>query len=236
MLLTKLKNNKNLQFFICFGGILFLDAYLSHLQMDQWRYLSKPIIMISLLGYFVAHKKSMSKKIFLWGALAMIFSLAGDVFLMFNSEIPAFFIVGLGSFLIAHLFYITIFIKQRNKNLPFKWGSLARLVFYAWLMGYLIVDKTGDLLVPVMVYIAVITAMAFVSLLRKGVVLTNSYASGVIGARLFLASDSLLALSMFTDKLPEVSFLIMGTYGLAQALIAYSLVHSEKVSLSNKKL
>jgi uncharacterized membrane protein YhhN len=81
-----------------FWGILFLDAYLSHLQMDQWRYLSKPIIMISLLEFFVAHKKSMSKKLFLWGTLVMIYSLAGDVFLMLNSEIPAFFIVGLGTF------------------------------------------------------------------------------------------------------------------------------------------
>lgn len=63
-----------------------------------------------------------------------------------------------------------------------------------------------------------------------------AFATGTIGARMFLASDGLLALSMFTDKLPEVSFLIMGTYGLAQALIAYCLVHSEKVSLSNKYL
>ena len=97
-------------------------------------------------------------------------------------------------------------------------------------MGYLILPKAGDLKIPVLVYIMAISAMAYTAQIRKGTVSNASYITGLIGARLFLASDSLLALSMFLDSFPKVDFLIMLSYGIAQACMVYSLVNSSKIN------
>jgi hypothetical protein len=46
----------------------------------------------------------------------------------------------------------------------------------------------------------------------------------------------LLALSMFRDQFPDVGFLVMISYGLAQALMVYSLSQSEQKMLSKIRL
>ncbi|CAI8236056.1 MAG: Uncharacterised protein [SAR116 cluster bacterium] len=228
--------NRHLQFFICFGGVLLTDALLSHYQISSWRYLSKPLIVLSLIGYFWTYKKELSKPLFQWGLCALLFSLAGDVFLMFTHMSAHFFTAGLGAFLLAHVFYILLFVRQRNKKLPIPWLQGGLLLCYAVLMGFLVLDQTGDLKIPVLVYITVITAMAFSSLMRKGNMTAVAYGSGVLGARFFLASDSLLALSMFRDQFPDLGFLVMISYGLAQALMVYSLSQSEQKMLSKISL
>lgn len=51
--------------------------------------------------------------------VGLLFSLAGDVFLMLPSDR---FVAGLGSFLVAHLFYITAFASQTGFG--FSWRAL----------------------------------------------------------------------------------------------------------------
>ena len=224
MILSK----KDLQFFICFGGLLLLDASLSHFDLGSYRYATKPLIMISLLAYFFSKKSHISKKIYLWGVFAIIASWTGDVFLMFQEYNGLFFIAGLGAFLMAHLGYTAIFLTQKGakKNLI----QFVLLANYALIMGYLILPKAGELKIPVIGYIIAISAMAYTAQIRKGSVSKASYITGIVGARLFLASDSLLALSMFLDHFPKLDFLVMLSYGLAQACIVYSLVYSAKTT------
>ena len=221
-------SKKDLQFFICFGGLLLLDASLSHFNFSSYRYATKPLIMISLMAYFISKKSLISKKLYPWGIFAIIAALAGDIFLMFQEYSGLFFIAGLGAFLFAHIGYTIIFLTQkgRKKHL-FQFILLAN---YALIMGYLILPKAGDLKIPVLVYIMAISAMAYTAQIRKGTVSNASYITGLIGARLFLASDSLLALSMFLDAFPKVDFLIMLSYGIAQACMVYSLVNSSKIN------
>ncbi len=224
MILSK----RDLQFFICFGGLLLLDASLSHFDLGSYRYTTKPLIMISLLAYFISKKAHISKKIYSWGVFAIIASWAGDVFLMFQEYNGLFFIAGLGTFLMAHIGYTAIFLTQKGakKNLI----QFVLLANYALIMGYLILPKAGELKIPVIAYIIAISAMAYTAQIRKGNVSKASYIAGIVGARLFLASDSLLALSMFLDHFPKLDFLVMLSYGLAQACIVYSLVYSAKTT------
>ena len=64
----------------------------------------KPWLVPSLLLLFAANKfEYLNKKL----VIALFFSTLGDVFLM--SEGSLFFILGLSSFLIAHLAYISVF-------------------------------------------------------------------------------------------------------------------------------
>ena len=70
------------------------------------------------------------------------------------------------------------------------------------------------MLFPVVVYLLVIVAMGVMAALG-GV----NHWFVVVGACLFIASDSIIAVNRFVASVPNASFLIMSTYYPAQLLI-----------------
>ena len=74
-----------------------------------------------------------------------------------------------------------------------------------------------SLLIPIIIYMITITIMAISASERK----TNpdSYRLILLGAILFVLSDTLIAIDKFVVPVPFQTFLIMGTYVLAQYLI-----------------
>jgi len=68
-------------------------------------YLCKPLIMISIGGYFFMKSKNIDIKVVRLAMFAFLFSLFGDSFLMF----PEFFIPGLASFLVAQIFFMFLY-------------------------------------------------------------------------------------------------------------------------------
>lgn len=68
--------------------------------------LSKPLLMITLLVYFLSASAGYAgwRKLVV---LAMVFSWLGDVFLLMDNM----FVAGLGTFLMAHVFYIIVYHK-----------------------------------------------------------------------------------------------------------------------------
>jgi len=92
-------------------GIIAL-AFITHLMNLRFRFMktviTKSLIMIFIIGLSIwanIDKKSPLYGIFVMTAL--IFSLAGDIFLVINGE--KYFLQGLFSFLFAHIFYIIAF-------------------------------------------------------------------------------------------------------------------------------
>jgi uncharacterized membrane protein YhhN len=160
--------------------------------------------------------------------MALLFSLIGDVLLMFTEHNSLFFIFGLIAFLLAHVMYILVFLKHRNKtrkSLVFIIG----LLIYGSGLFYLLKDGLGDMLIPVSVYMFVILTMATTAFLRKGAVTHQSYNFMFLGAVLFMISDSLLSFNMFYKTIPLASFSIMFTYALAQFLIVIGILKQPKI-------
>jgi uncharacterized membrane protein YhhN len=146
--------------------------------------------------------------------IAFFFSLLGDTFLMFQGE--KYFMFGLGSFLITHLFYIFTFSRNWLKT-----NILARISFiiFSVIMLFLLQHNIGiSLFIPIVIYIITITIMAISASERKAN--SESYRLVLLSAVLFLLSDSLIAIDKFVVPIPFQTFLIMGTYILAQYLIA----------------
>ena len=146
--------------------------------------------------------------------LGFFFSLSGDTFLMFNGE--KYFMFGLGSFLITHIFYIFTFSRNWLKT-----NTLARISFigFSLIMLFLLKNNVGNsLIIPIVIYMITITIMAISASERN----TNSesFRMVLLGAILFLLSDSLIAIDKFIVPISFQTFLIMGTYVLAQYLIA----------------
>src|ERR1700683_3769622 len=92
-------------------------------------------------------------------ALALAFSTAGGIVLDLD---PRMFAFGLGAFLMAHLTYIALFLRNRSVSGHTGWrrigAVLAVLAFSAGLSAW-IVPSVGNLAVAVVLYICALTGM-----------------------------------------------------------------------------
>jgi uncharacterized membrane protein YhhN len=153
-----------------------------------------------------------------FGALlvaALAFSLAGDCFLMF----PGYFIPGLVLFLVAHLFYIALF-RQGVAWFPSGRTLLITLGLGAAMYAFLFNRLDPVLKAAVAAYVIVIALMA-AQAIGRAVKLRNKQAIAVaVGAAFFMLSDAMLATNKFAFALPMAQFWVLGTYYVAQILIA----------------
>lgn len=189
-------------------------------------YFTKPLIVISLLLFFLSKKTA--KFVRYTMVVALLFSLGGDVLLLFTNHHSNFFIFGLLSFLLAHAVYIAMFSKQRNRNLAF-WKPLTTVLIYAIGFFLLLKNSLGNMLLPVTAYMLVIALMAVFAFTRKGNVLKSSFIWVFGGALLFMLSDSLIAFNKFYTQIPNSEIWIMSTYALAQYFIVMGMLKNETV-------
>ena len=171
------------------------------------------------------------------------FSSLGDFALALSDK---WFVVGLAMFLVAHLFYIAAFGFPRKalhfaRGLPF--FALAAGLYYFLLLPKL----PGVLVLPVAVYVSVISTMVWRAAARVGegkkqedavrgrprsvteelvvkrpMGQEGSEWTAFIGAIVFMVSDLVLAVNKFVVPFQAASLLTMTTYYLGQVLIASS--------------
>jgi uncharacterized membrane protein YhhN len=151
--------------------------------------------------------------------VALVFSMAGDAFLLF----PDRFTAGLASFLIAHLVYIAAFTVGVGAVAR---GVLIPFAIAAALMLRRLWPHLGRERIPVIVYVAVIAAMGWRATVRalSPAVPAPSDTLALVGALSFMTSDSVLALNRFARPFAAADAVVMTTYYVAQALIALSAV------------
>jgi uncharacterized membrane protein YhhN len=150
--------------------IVFIVALLTELiavQLNDLRlqYIAKPLMIPALAAYFFTATKDIASTLKKWILLALFFSWTGDVILLFQEKRSIFFLLGLSSFLLAHIFYILLFHHIRIKeNIKGKvWPLLIVAVYYfaliSWLSPYL-----AEMKLPVRVYGVVISFMFMVAM------------------------------------------------------------------------
>lgn len=143
--------------------------------------------------------------------LALGCSWLGDTIPRFLDGDPGFFGM-LGSFLGAQLAYSIAFWPRRHRSLLVR--PLAVLPYLLVAVGVVALSApgAGALLPAVMVYAAVLCAMALLA--------TGLGTLGGIGGAVFVVSDSLIALDAFGAlSLPAHSVWVMATYLAAQVML-----------------
>ena len=149
--------------------------------------------------------------------LGLGLSLIGDVFMMLRRKR---FEAGLAAFLGAHIFYILAF---RSDMLPrFAVQPLFPLVLVAALILRTLLPRLGKMKYPVLLYMLVITVMAGLAAGRYIQWGGPKTLAAFAGALLFMASDAVLAFDRFVRPVRRAQVLILGTYFVAQTLIALS--------------
>jgi uncharacterized membrane protein YhhN len=155
-------------------------------------------------------------------ALGLALSSVGDVVLTWRTE--AGFMIGLGFFLIAHVTYILAFSRRmrfRRSRLPFiLFATVVGVV-----MGGVLLPHLGGMVIPVMAYLIVITAMVVFTALCDDV-----SPMLMLGGLAFMASDGMLAMNLFHTPFAGAGFGIMITYYLAQFLILWAFLAQKTTS------
>ncbi len=205
------------------GEIISLIAGIEVLQT-----ICKPLIIITLiLSYLTTVSNEDRSRTLLF---ALLFSGAGDILLMFYDTNGSFFMVGLISFLVSHVFYIFTYRQHQHSESENGLQGIQRirLAFPIILSGtglvFVLYPVLGDLKIPVMIYALVLVVMTLNALLRLGKTTQPSFWMVFSGALLFMISDSLFAINKFLEPLPLGNVWIITTYISAQYLIVKGLI------------
>ncbi len=153
---------------------------------------------------------------------AFIFSWFGDITLQLQQLNDLFFMTGLCCFLVAQVIYLTAFFATPGRNVLFfrKIYLIIPVLAYGIILLYFLYDGLGDMRIPVIIYAVVILTMLTAAMNRQGKVNKQSYILVLIGAVLFVLSDSLIAIDKFAYPFLLARIAIMTTYITAQYLIA----------------
>ncbi len=154
--------------------------------------------------------------------IGLLFSTVGDVSL--DIDRTRYFIVGLGGFLVAHIFYIVAMahaFKSERAKIP----GLLIVAAFGITIAYLLRGIPSDKLVPVMCYVAVITVMVLtaVSVSKTSKIL-------IVGAALFMISDIILAINKFMVPIPYSTVFNIGIYFVAQFVIVKGFLSHPRLS------
>jgi uncharacterized membrane protein YhhN len=191
-----------------------------HIHADyrrEWTrtYIFKPLAMIGIIG--LVFVDTVPDNPYRWWILTgLLFSLAGDIFLMLR---PARFLAGLASFLLAHLAYIAAFLERMTDLF---WPAALMAIAAGLAMLAILRPGLGPLKLPVVLYVAAIVAMVATAVSAAAAAPTPGRVAAAAGALLFLVSDACLGYARFRRRYTAAQPTILGSYYPAQALMALS--------------
>lgn len=216
---------------ILFWLLLIADCVLILSGYHDFRIYTKtllvPILLISIYTTSLETKHRRSKVL---ANLAFFFCFLGDFFLLSYAD-KTYFILGLSSFLIAHIFFIIFFYRLKkfsNKYRLFLFGSGVVIFGYVGFLLFLIWPGVTrqNIQIPVAVYAVILGIMlltAIHTINNKSIKrLAQNYF--IPGALLFVVSDSMLALNKFAISFTYGDIIVMTTYAAAIFMLAMGVV------------
>ena len=182
-----------------------------------FEYVSKPATTLALLAtalsFDVVHDATWG-----WRIAALAFCVLGDVFLMLPRDA---FVPGLASFAVAQVLLAISFVSDDVHVGRLVVGLVVTVPVSVVLARRFVsaIRRAGrpELVAPVVVYLVVISAMAVTSIAAGAVV-------AIVGALLFMLSDSLIAESRFVKERAWHGVAIMVTYHFALAGLVFGLL------------
>jgi len=192
----------------------------------------KPLIMITLGAYYRVSTSGEDRSNSL--VASILFSLIGDVLLMFQRDTTPYFMLGLASFLIAHVFYILTYRQHKSDAAGNSLQGIQRIRFAFPIIlagtGLIVIlyPVLGNLKFPVILYALIMVVMVLNALFRYGHTNYKSFWMVLSGAMLFMISDAVLAINKFLQPMENGVLIVMLTYSAGQFLIVRGLMQHYK--------
>lgn len=219
-------------FIVLYFAAVVFDCVLLTFQPDSpFRFLTKGILMPLLFLTLVFEIENTEK----WVSVrlicgALLAALIGDIVLLLG-DTKGYFAVGLGFFLLTHIFYIIFFYRKR----PFRKKDSTFLALMSFgVLGLVLLEivcmwekmEKQNLEIPVVIYSLTIGFMLLcaANLTQSRRLEHNALRYFLPGAFLFIISDSIIGLNRFYLPRPVSGIFIMITYALAQFLIVWGAI------------
>lgn len=226
---------KHLIFNLSYALITILVLISVYADIPIAGYIFKPLIHISLLAFLLVASKLRGRfhqRLF----TGLVLALTGETLFMLREYNSSYFLFGLISFLICHLFYISAFYLDflSAKELDKKGARIAILVsaiffttFYFYLRPHL-----GEFKLPVLAYIIIIAMLSMMAAFRNKRVNTRSFTLVLAGVIFIIAADAVLAQAHFIKPFLYADLVVAACYLSGQYLIILGgverqLIHSQ---------
>ncbi len=215
------------------------DLSLIAQNLSEYRYLTKPLVILSLMIYFLKSSRLINGSLLRKSvSAALVFSLIGDMLLM----LPQLFLYGLGAFFLAFICYIFAFKLSQRLPTNFSGVYIIRLFLYnlpvyflVAFLYFLIHHQLGAMKTPVIIYLCAMAILVTTARERYKNTNDGSFWQVMIGACLFFTSHGIYLIHLFFVHLADADILMMGTYLLAQLLIVMGL-RSHFLHILTKKM
>lgn len=199
------------------AALLYLAA--GRMEDASWlRMVTKPIPVLMMAAWVSSLRVKGRYQLAIM--LGLLLSALGDILLEYSE---ATFVLGLAAFLLGHVAYIVAFLQDTRKLHPF-YGAAAYAYGFLAAVFLMTTGDLGGMIGPVYLYILIITTMLWRAAARLDVPTLPRFSAlaGLIGAILFVTSDSLLAFRLFGTPIQLGGAAVMVTYWLGQLGIALS--------------
>lgn len=178
----------------------------------------KPLTLVLIISIlFVVPTTEQNYRMYIF--LGLLFSLIGDVFLIFPKQ---HFKNGLVAFLIGHIFYIIAF--STFTGFQYTLWIYVPIIIIGLVYFKNIVPYAEKIKIPLIIYVMVIAIMGWMALERLNSMRTIGSLFAASGAVLFMVSDSMLAINKFRKSFFSAELIILSTYYTAQWLLALSTI------------
>ena len=189
----------------------------------KMRNISKPFILLSLLGFYILAARSPAAAVI----LALLFSWLGDVLLIPKGV--KWFTAGGIAFMISHAFFVAAY----RKDVDFSVIPVPLIVFLALFFTVLVAyifsklkpHLPKALFYPMFLYLLINGCMNCFAIFRAVSLQTSAGIITAVGAALFFISDaSLFFVRFHKESRLKTHFLVMLTYSLGEFLIVLGLL------------
>lgn len=207
---------------LIFLTVSFLNIVFELLHNKKGRLYTKPLLMPLLILFYLAKVNVVNYLII----SALLCGFVGDIFLMLSKK-EFNVLMGIGAFLLGHLFYISIFLHTSSmlRDVPY--------LFFLSIIPYIILElylfkklfpsmKTMKL--ASFIYMSVIFLMSFTSLTRVWSISFIPFLFPFIGSLFFIFSDTVLAFDLFIHHNKHNNVIVMSTYIIAQLFIVVGFI------------
>ncbi len=202
-----------------FWVILLLHCVFIYSGLDDWRFITKLLLLPVLAVYLWAATKHNGGSVSSLVYFGLLFSFLGDLILTQPGE--TFFLSGMLAFIGTHICNgINFYKMQRGSMRGGRAVLLATIILLLITIGVLIIlnPYLGQFQLPILVYMIIISSMAILATNTVNASLLKKIALQcfIPGAALFVFSDGILAMNKFLYHQPMLDIAVMLTYGAAQ--------------------
>jgi len=199
------------------GGFAVTDWYAVAAHRRSLEYVCKPAAALGFLATALALDPTFTDTR-TWFSVALVFCVAGDVFLMLPRDA---FVPGLAAFLVAQICFAVGFALHLEGAAELLLGvalvTVVAVPLSVRFLRALVADGRNSLVGPVLAYVAAIGAMVATAI-------GTGSALAVTGATLFFLSDALIGETRFVRPRTWGPVAVIVTYHVALAGLVTSLV------------